>query len=902
MIDRLDACGELAVSRVRARLFGGDVPPLRIDRYQLLARLGQGGMGVVYEALDPTLGRRVALKLLRSDARVDMAPEQRRLQREAQALARLSHPNVATVYEVGTSDDSVFVAMELVDGPTLRQWLEREKPRRAAVIALFVEAGRGLAAAHAAGLVHRDFKPDNVLVGSDGRPRVVDFGLARPPIVPVDPLDATQGDSAEIEITHHGMVVGTPSYMAPEQLHGEAVDARADQFAFCVALFEALTGVRPYAGRTIDEISRSIAKRAIDGARLGPRVPRSVRRALLRGLDPDPARRFPTMDALLEELVPRRRGLQISLAASAALALPLSLVAWNATISTHPCDAIEAELATTWNDGRRRELADAFVHIDRDAGPTHWRRVEPVLDAWANDWLALYRGACESAHVEGELSLRDYDRIAGCLDDGRRRLLALTDRFADLDRTTLGEATKASLSLPRPSDCADAPQLEQPASTLEDPIVRAEVVAIQEALADVEALDALGRFDEALAQVVPAVRRARAIGVPTIEAEAIALEGKLRLQRGDTTDALHTLEDAVMVAFKANHQEVVFTAANRLAFAEGYLRHDTEAAMRWAARAQAALDALGHEPRFVAGYHDNLGTVLYAASRRDEARSHYERALAAAEAALGPDHPAVAGVLSNLSSLERDTGDLDRARTLAQRALTIREATVPDHPDTALVVGNLATIDLVSGRTEIAIAGFERALAIYANTTGLETLNTAILLSRLGVALDDAGRSEEALPRHEQALHATAVAAGESSPQYARSLTNLGRCLLRLDRDAEAKRYLEQALVLKRAIYGESHPELAVTLRKLGDATLDLGELESAKEHYTRAEALYAEAPGNVALDLARSRLGRARAEAALGSAATAKQLAMVALDALERNGAVSEEIEAARAFVEQGK
>jgi hypothetical protein len=303
-----------------------------VGRYLVLGRLGAGGMGVVLSAYDPQLDRRVALKLLRAGLELATGEARARLVREAQAIAQLSHPNVVAVHDVGTAaSGEVYVAMELVDGETLTRWLDAAARPWREVLDLFLQAGRGLAAAHAVGLLHRDFKPDNVLVGGDGRVRVTDFGLAR------SLLGAPDGESAprplpapgalHQSLTATGTVLGTPRYMAPEQLRGDEADARADQFSFCVALYEALYGRHPLRGDT--------AQHMIDAGErpLEPPeglVPSWLGKALVRGLDPAPARRFPSMSALLGELAPiappRRRWAALGVGAvlvagGAALAL-----------------------------------------------------------------------------------------------------------------------------------------------------------------------------------------------------------------------------------------------------------------------------------------------------------------------------------------------------------------------------------------------------------------------------------------------------------------------------------------------------------------------------------------------------------------------------------------------------
>ena len=304
-----------------------------IERYLVTDRLGSGGMGVVYAAYDPELHRKVAIKLLHAEVAGlgDTSGARARLEREAQAMARVSHPNVISVFDVGEFQHQVFVAMELVEGGSLRDWLGREPRSWRQVVDVFVLAGRGLAAAHAADLVHRDFKPDNVLVGADGRVRVTDFGLARAGEAD-DPRPG--GPSARIRaprstgplstpLTQTGALMGTPAYMAPEQYGGAATDARTDQFSFCVALYEGLYGERPFGDLPFAELLEAVTGGRVRAAPAGARVPAWVRRALLRGLATRPEDRWPTMAALLHQLGrdPARRQRRIALAAAGALAV-----------------------------------------------------------------------------------------------------------------------------------------------------------------------------------------------------------------------------------------------------------------------------------------------------------------------------------------------------------------------------------------------------------------------------------------------------------------------------------------------------------------------------------------------------------------------------------------------------
>ena len=282
----------------------------QLGRYALLGRIGVGGMGEVYSAHDSELERKVALKLLHPDsAEADTSLGPMRLLREAQAMARLSHPNVVAIYDVGTFEDHVFIAMEYVAGRTLRHWLKEADRDWRQIVENFVEAGRGLGAAHAASVLHRDFKPENVLVGNDGRCRVLDFGLARAnerdadaTEIDVSSLTVSKAKKLALELSRSGAMVGTPAYMSPEQLLGQSLDARADQFSFCVSLYEALYGERPFAGENLGVLMGEVIAGKVKRPRGSKKVPPALRKVLLRGLRPKPGQRYPSMDALLSEL------------------------------------------------------------------------------------------------------------------------------------------------------------------------------------------------------------------------------------------------------------------------------------------------------------------------------------------------------------------------------------------------------------------------------------------------------------------------------------------------------------------------------------------------------------------------------------------------------------------------
>ena len=383
------------------------LPPLgdTLGRYRLERPLGIGGMGVVHCAFDPDLERRVALKVLRKTDRGDEA--RMRLLREARALARLTHPNVVGVHEVGSAEGRDYVAMELIDGDNLDAWLKAHKRAPRDIVAAFMAAGRGLAAAHAAGLVHRDFKPHNVLRAHGGRIVVTDFGLARG----VENAGAPQVPSGEVpkEITVTGSLVGTPAYMAPEQWDNGPVGPAADQFSFCVALWEALTGERPFQGDDFESLKQQIRRgaAALDTSKL----PRRLRRPLRRGLDPDPAKRYPSMNALLAALTraERRPGVAFAIVGGAVvLAAVVALIA--SSRSAEPsCERPVLDPATVWS----RDQAAAFARADQVPAAE-------AIEADLQKWQAVRARACSAAAGTREPEL-------ACLDGVLARI-ALVER------------------------------------------------------------------------------------------------------------------------------------------------------------------------------------------------------------------------------------------------------------------------------------------------------------------------------------------------------------------------------------------------------------------------------------------------------------------------------------------
>jgi serine/threonine-protein kinase len=496
-------------------------PGTRVGRYVIERLVGRGGMGAVYAANDPDLNRRVAVKVLRAETLSEEARAQMRarLLREAQAMARLSHPEVIVVYDVGTLGDQLFVAMEYVDAGTLRQWRATRERSVAEILAIYERAGSGLAAAHKAGLVHRDFKPDNVLVGSDGRVRVTDFGLARTLAgadaagpegeAPVAREGTTnEGHGLATVLTRTGTLLGTPAYMAPEQLGGGGADARSDIFSFCTALYEALYGERPFDGSSLVSLRAAIESNAVRVAPTMTRVPRWARAALLKGIRAAPEQRFASMGELLAALrTGRTKSLRrrIAMAGIAAGSVGL-LVAGQAFLRrtpsmTPPSSAPSSAVAVSAASQRHGDWTDQPTpHAPADATPED---LEDYRKAWvayrdgnAELALSLFQAIGERSPKFGAAALRaallTVTNNYGALDKGRRPF-----RVAFDTRDTLDEHDRAMLDALQPAYFDSSPsRVEETVARLRAAVARAGGAELASALADV--LQMLGRFDEAL--------------------------------------------------------------------------------------------------------------------------------------------------------------------------------------------------------------------------------------------------------------------------------------------------------------------------------------------------------------------------------------------------------------------
>ena len=853
-----------------------------VGRYRIVGWLGAGGMGQVYAAEDPQLGRRVALKLVRGQ----LGGGEERLIAEARAMARLSHPNVVAVHDAGSAGGRAFIAMELVRGEPLADWCRVDRPWRDTV-EVFLAAGRGLAAAHRAGILHRDFKPANVFVGEDGRVLVGDFGLARaleaagPGGGRADGDGDGDGDghgegsaalAPALGLTRTGAVLGTPAYMAPEQFRGRPTDARADQFSFAVALYQALTGQLPFAGSDPTSLVS-----AAEAGRLRPppassRLPRGLLALIGRGLRPDPADRFPSMDAMLAALAAasRRRRRLAGLAAAALLlaAVPAGLLAAGREPAgaAAACVDPDAALGRTWDAARQARLEQVFLSGGGPAAAEAWRHTRAAVDRFAAgyrdtaDALCSRRGAL--AGESPELIARRHDCLADRLDEVDRVLRNLETARGALD---IDDAVRVASELTPGAECLGVSVLAD-ISEPPPPERRAAIDAARDRLAEVRALLTLNRHEEALAAAAPLAEEIARLGYRPLEAYALLSLAEAQLHGGQREQAMETAARALAAAQAAGHGKFSAQAALYLAQAGAEAEPPASDVDRWLEIARANVEKLGDPPSLVHGLARAEGRIHYKRGDYRAALSALEREVALArqihgedstpvadalgstgtmrmllgevapaiealeqarrtlEANLGEAHPELGRAMINLALAYKEAGRVADAEALERRILALAEArSGPASGAAGDALVNLASTVRRGGQAAEAIAMLERARENYAASRGAEHLSVGAVYLNLTAAYAELGRQDEALASARRGLAIYQAGLPPDHPSLAQALAIAGGIALEAGRHREARDHFARALPIQEARLGPHHPRTLTTLSRLGRAELHTG-------------------------------------------------------------------------------
>jgi tetratricopeptide (TPR) repeat protein/tRNA A-37 threonylcarbamoyl transferase component Bud32 len=815
----------------------------RLGHYVVLGELGRGGMGTVLEAFDRRLDRRVALKLLRRNIGEEHT---KRLLREAQALAKLSHPNVVQVYEVGEAEGQTFIAMELVKGRSLREWLGSEpRPSLEQCLQAYLQAGEGLAAAHARGLVHRDFKPSNAVIDDEGRVRVLDFGLARledPGAARTSVELSLEEPAFEQALTKRGEVMGTPGYMAPEQMRGLEVDARTDQFSYCVALYEALYGDRPFQGKSLEALMASMATQELQPLPRGIEVPAALRAAVVRGLASEPDERWPSMAALLVELrratmPPRKRGWLYPGVGGGLVAIGLGL--WQYAEVGYRCEGARAQLEGTWDDARRRAVEAAMLATKVPYAADTWVRVRAGLDAYADAWVREHTEACEATSVREEQSVEVMDLRMACLRERRLALQEAVNVLGQADATRVQHAVALVTGLPTLSRCDDVEALQAELPPPEDPEVAVAVEASRRQLVQASALYDAGAYGAAEALADDVVARAEGLEYVPLLAEALLARGSFRGDLARFAEAEEDMLRAYRLAAEHRYDAVEAKAVARLVLVVGYHQARHEAGLQWGTTALALAKSRPAEPELEASALVDIGTVLGSKGELSEALAHHERALAIYEAAMGSDHPNVGRMLGSIGTVLRQQGRLPEALAYQERALAIFERALgPAHPDVAKGLSNLGSMLVDHGELEAALTHQRRALAILEQALGPDHPDVAKVHHNFGAVLLRQGEQEAALIHYRSALVGFEQALGPDHPDVAGLVANIGLVLGEQGKLPEAHEQLQRALASFERALGPRHPYVGRALAALADNALRRQAPDAAREPAERAVSI----------------------------------------------------------------
>jgi tetratricopeptide (TPR) repeat protein len=879
-----DVDRERVRAKLKAELFQIHTEPVRIGRFPILGRLGQGGMGTVFSAFDAELDRKIAVKVMLPDHAAEGSQGRERTRREAQAMARLSHPNIVAVHEVGEADQQVFIAMEFVRGVSLDVWLAQRSRTTREVLHVFRQAGRGLAAAHDAGLVHRDFKPSNVMVGDDGQIKILDFGLARA----TDDVLASSDDGAVVpgklgdgSLTRPGTIMGTPAFMAPEQHRGKPATALSDQFSFCVALYTALYGAHPFGATALPAMIAAVCDGSVAPPPKQSAVPAWLRRVVVRGLSRAPEDRFASMAALLDALAAdpgarRRRWLFRGAGAIAVLGAGFGI----ARLAAHEsCPDGRQALQGAWDDARRDRVAEA-LRGGAAHGAETWMRVEATLDGYAAAWATAREDACRAMR-SGAASDLLYERRVACLSRSRSALDALVEVFEHADATVVERAVAAAAGLPALARCDDTEgllaEVEPPSES-----IAAEVAGLRDRLARARSMEDAGRVVEGIGAANDVLAQAERLAYPPLVAEALLRRGSGELLMGDAGAAADDLGRATWVALEAGDDAVAAEAASRRIFVRSELigrPADAQIELPWA---RALADAT-HDDALRGLFLHNAAAVMSRAGDPEQARELAEQALAARLRLWSPEHPEIALTLANLGHFERDLGDYTAAIATLREAVRVTEVALgPLHPQRAMIGTVIGTTLLEQG--DYAAAGRELASAdaIYVEGLGAQAMPRYFVM----VAMGDLARRERRWADARRALEsALALAQPQVEPNHpmlADARLALAEVVLAAggsDR-GEAEAMGRAAVDKLEAGLGATHPYVASAWLRLGRLLLDADAPERAEPLLRRALESTRAQPSVSAVDVAWYELWLARSRLAAEPAAAASEM-QACLDAL---------------------
>lgn len=816
---------DAALARIRERMFASvAVTGRTVGRYVLIESIGEGGMGSITRAYDPRLHREVALKRLRSSGN---AEHRGRLLREARAMAKLRHPNVVSVYDVELIDDELVIAMEYVRGVDLREWL-RETRSPEEVLRAFVQAGRGLAAAHVEGLVHRDFKPANALVDESGRVQVTDFGLvwdggetistpsagaATPPSFDDLPMDRTSADTA----------LGTPRYMAPEQERGGDVDRRADVYAFCVALWEALAGDPPFVELSVADLRSA----KLEGAPRWPKkvpVRRTILRALERGLQPSPSARWSTMAALLSAIEPRTRAHH-----HWWLALPLAAATFPLVMTSPAAQPLcDPEAATIWS-ADRSAVADQLAEIDGVFAEDVATRALKKLDAFADEYETRRARACDAKTdpTERELEL-------ACLGVGRARLENVVSVLGTVNSKEVPNVHKLLARLPNLSRCSES-ESSLAKESRDDPAV----VKIKRQLGASYDLSVLSRYADAAEEAKAAMDAAQAGGLDVLWLDARLQVASIQIKQTRFEEAIASLREVLSLALLRGEDRVAARTASLLG---SVLAARGSSGPEGVTLTQLALDLTPRtqdNASWTAALHTNAAIALINTGRPDKAAEIGRKALRVSlEGGLE-------GTVQHAQLLEYSAialcqnGRFDDGLIAVNDAVALtRKLLGAHHPQLASPLGVRGQCRTSADDPESAIADFREALAIYETAYGRDDERVGVILDNLGLTLAQQADPFEAEQVMRRSMAIKARLYDERHLQTSHAQEGLAYALKAQGRFIEAEELFQASLQIRLANLGKDNLVVFHGFVGLANVAIDQGHVERGSEFLDEAERI----------------------------------------------------------------
>ncbi|MEM6991853.1 MAG: protein kinase [Myxococcota bacterium] len=784
-------------------------PGEQVGRYRIERRLGAGAMGTVYRAEDTKLDREVALKCLHVRGDADPEATRARLLSEARALARLEDPRVVQIFDVGIHEGTFFLVMQLVDGQSLRVWASRAS--QAELLAAMAEAAGALEAVHRAGLLHGDFKPDNVMVGADGRVFVLDFGLARA-IADQRTTGAASGGG-----TGTG---GTPAYMGPELLAGGRPTPHADQYAWSVTLFELLCNRRPFAATSLSQL-REDARRAAVAWPTDPPLPRRIARVLARGMAARPESRWPSVAEASRRLVRRRSSGASAVVLAAAAAVAVAAAPGAKTTGPVPgpwdCEQPGAVHSPTWDDAEAAALRQRL--IESKMGSTAADDVVAVVQSQVDRWSKQWRRVCTPDPFAQTTAHQ-------CLRDVRQQIDHAVDLLREGEPETLARALPLLQRLGNPRHCTDRSDVSD-----EGPLAR----ELRDTLARVEVLRSAGEHRQAHDMALEVADRAGNASLDRIFGRAaLQVAGTSSSAEDDPEQRLQWLHRAYETAVAAGDDPTAARAATSLVLQTTRAR-ELPAAHRWAEQARVLAERSGSVATLGA-LDKALSELLRSEGRYEEALVPARRAVERSVAIDGDPSPSAGLARVAVGNTLIRLGRYDEAVAVMERAVSdLGSGRAPREVAIANAVSAIAAAELYRGHHAVAARKFRRVRSIYARIYGQDHRRMAPAETNLGLALLQAGGAEEGMACLQHALAITRRVHGETDYRLVPPLINVGRGHSMLGHHDEAIAILWSAVELARDHGGESDPEYATALETLADAHYFSGQPARALRFKTEA-------------------------------------------------------------------